>query len=100
MSKNTGRSYLAKKRNRMVKALNSMTLGTVLDWLYRAEFAQLDGEPLSLEQYLIEIKEVMEAEKRMEAIEESIKNLSNEEKDRRQVILGMEKGDGVGQFIC
>ena len=77
-----------------------MTLGTVLDWLYRAEFAQLDGEPLSLEQYLIEIKEVMEAEKRMEVIEESIKNLSNEEKDRRQVILGMEKGDGVGQFIC
>ena len=77
-----------------------MTLGTVLDWLYRAEFAQLDGEPLSLEQYLIEIKEVMEAEKRMEVIEEGIKNLSNEEKDRRQVILGMEKGDGVGQFIC
>ena len=76
-----------------------MTLVTVLDWLYRAEFAQMDGEPLSLEQYLIEIKEVMEAEKRMEVIEESIKNLSNEEKDRRQAILGIEKVEGVGQTI-
>lgn len=48
----------------MIKALNSMPLDMVLDWVYRAQFALLDGEPLSLEQYLIEIKDVTKAEGR------------------------------------
>ena len=105
MSKNTGRSYHAKQTNKMVKALNSMSLETVLDWLHRASWALQDskpnpplGEPLSLKQYLIETKEVIRAEERMKRIEEGIEKLSTEERDRRTVLLEKEK-EGVGQLI-
>lgn len=82
-----------------------MTLETVLDWLYRASWALQDsklktptGEPLSLKQYLVETKEVIKAEERMNRIEEGIEDLSTEERDRRTMLLEMEK-EGVGQLI-
>jgi len=99
MSKNTGRSYRTKKINSLLKALNSMTLETTLDWLYRASFALKDKEPLSLKQYLIETKEVIKADERMKEIEKDIKIMTTEERDRRSLILDEEKGQGVGQFI-
>jgi hypothetical protein len=96
MSKNTGRSYHAKKTNRLVNALNSMTLETVMDWLYRSKFALEDGEPLSLKQYLIEIKEVIKAEER---IAEEVAVMSDKDKERRRLVLVEEKTEGVGQLI-
>ena len=99
MSKNIGRSYHAKKTNRMLKALNSMSLETVLDWLYRSKFALEDKETLSLKQYLIETKEVIEADERMKEIEKRVNSLSSEEKDKRNRVLDEEKGEGVGQLI-
>ena len=82
----------------MVNALNSMGLETVLDWLYKSRFALEDKEPLSLRQYLLETKEVIEAEERMKKIEGNLANLSAEERDRRNKILDEEK-EGVGQLI-
>jgi hypothetical protein len=99
MSKNTGRSYHAKKTNRLVNALNSMTLETVLDWLYRSKFALEDGEPLSLKQYLIEIKEVIKAEERIKRIAEEVAVMSDKDKERRRLVLEEEKTEGVGQLI-
>lgn len=75
-----------------------MGLETVLDWLYRSRFALEDKEPLSLRQYLLETKEVIEAEERMKKIEGNLANLSAEERDRRNKILDEEK-EGVGQLI-
>ena len=82
----------------MVSALNSMTLETVLDWLYRSKFALEDGELLSLKQYLIEIKEVIKAEQRMKEIEGKANLLSPEERDKRDRVLEEDK-EGVGQLI-
>ena len=94
MSKNTGRSYRAKKTNRFVNALNSMTLETVLDWLYRSKFALEDRESLSLKQYLTEIKEVIKAEERMLEIAKKVENLTLEEKEKRRLVLDEERGEG------
>ena len=99
MSKNTGRSYRTKKTNTLVKALNLMTLETVLDWLYRAKFALEDGEPLSLKQYLIEIKEVIKTDERMKEIAEEVEGMSSDEKDRRRLLLDEERCEGVGELI-
>ena len=94
MSKNTGRSYLKKKTNRLVNALNSMSLETVLDWLYRAKFAVEDGEPLSLMQYLTEIKEVIKAEERIKKVEKEAAEMSDEDKKSRIIFLDKERGVG------
>ena len=94
MSKNTGRSYLKKKTNRLVNALNSMSLETVLDWLYRAKFAVEDGEPLSLMQYLTEIKEVIKAEERIKKVEKEVAEMSDEDKKSRRLVLDKERGEG------
>jgi len=71
-----------------------MTLETVLDWLYRVKFALEDKEPLSLKQYLIETKEVIKAEERMKEIENKVRSLSTEERDRRRLVLDEERGEG------
>ena len=76
-----------------------MSLGTVLDWLYRAKFAAEDGEPLSLKQYLIETKEVIKAEERMLEIAKKVENLTPEEKEKRRVVLEEENSEGVGQLV-
>ena len=99
MLKNIGRSYHTKKTNKLLRALNSMSLGTVLDWLYRAKFAVEDGESLSLKQYLIETKEVIKAEERMLEIAKKVENLTPEEKEKRRVVLEEENSEGVGQLV-
>ena len=76
-----------------------MTLETVLDWLYRSKFALEDGEPLSLKQYLIEIKEVIKAEERIKRIAEEVAVMSDKDKERRRLVLEEEKTEGVGQLI-
>ena len=76
-----------------------MTLETVLDWLYRAKFALEDGEPLSLKQYLIEIKEVIKTDERMKEIAEEVEGMSSDEKDRRRLLLDEERCEGVGELI-
>ncbi len=75
-----------------------MSLETVLDWLHRSSYAIKDGKPLSLKQYLTEIKEAIVAEKNIKEIEEQIKHLSPEAKDKRDKVLREEK-EGVGQLI-
>ena len=70
-----------------------------MDWLYRARFALEDKEPLSLKQYLIEIKDTIKADERMKDIEEKVSNLSPEDRDRRERTLDEEKGVGVGELI-
>ncbi len=71
-----------------------MTLETVLDWLYRAKFAVEDSEPLSLKQYLTEIKEVIKAEERMLEIAKKVEDLTLEDKEQRRLVLDEERGEG------
>ena len=58
----------------------------------------LEDKPLTLEQYLIETKEVRKAEERMVEIEDKVYRLSTEEKNKRDELLEKQK-EGVGQFI-
>ena len=71
-----------------------MSLETVLDWLYRAKFAVEDGEPLSLMQYLTEIKEVIKAEERIKKVEKEVAEMSDEDKKSRRLVLDKERGEG------
>ena len=97
------------KSRTFLKVLNSLSLETVLDWLYRAEWALKDskalvpptgnplgkpeplGEPLSLKRYLEETKESALATIRMSKIADNVQNLSYEEQQRREQILDQQR---------
>jgi hypothetical protein len=96
MAKKQSNIYMKKKTKRMVNALNSMSLETVLDWLCRAEVCVRDGDNLGLAQYLVETKEVIEAEQRMKKIQAKIDNLSFEDTEKRRITL---KREGVVELI-
>jgi hypothetical protein len=110
MSKNIGRSYLTKKTNRLIKALNTTRWKDISNWFNRYRWSVLDmqlvdednlpleDKPLTLEQYLIETKEVRKAEERMVEIEDKVHRLSTEEKDKRDELLEKQK-EGVGHLI-
>lgn len=86
------------KSRTFLKVLNSLSLETVLDWLYRAEWALKDakltpslGERLSLRSYLEETKESALATIRMSKIADNVQNLSYEEQQRREQILDQQR---------
>lgn len=86
------------KSRTFLKVLNSLSLETVLDWLYRAEWALKDskltpplGDRLSLRRYLEETKESALATIRMSKIANDVHNLSDEEKQRREQILEQQR---------
>ena len=86
------------KSRTFLKVLNSLSLETVLDWLYRAEWALKDskwtpslGERLSLRRYLEETKESALATIRMSKIADNVQNLSYEEQQRREQILDQQR---------
>lgn len=79
------------KSRTFLKVLNSLPLETVLDWMHRASYALLDGEPLSLRRYLEEMKEVALSTIRINKIDNNIQQLSYEERQRREQILEMQK---------
>ena len=86
------------KSRTFLKVLNSLSLETVLDWLYRAKWALEDsklnpplGEPLSLVRYLEESKEVALSIIRMNKIDNNLQKLTFEEAQRRENILAEHK---------
>lgn len=86
------------KSRTFLKVLNSLSLETVLDWLYRAKWALEDsklnpplGEPLSLVRYLEESKEVALSIIRMNKIDNNLQKLTFEEAQRRENILAEQK---------
>ena len=86
------------KSRTFLKVLNSMSLETVLDWMYRSSYALQDGEPLSLKRYLEEVKEASIATIRMNQIDNASQGLSYEEKQRRELILEEQKQPFLKDF--